>query len=147
MKKMFILLAVFLIAASTIPKLIPTQIYLPIVVKSEATPSPTPTITPTSTPWMTLTSTPAPGVPPEITFFSCNYISPYLYCYLDIKNVDQRPISDVVIDIYYDYQYGRRLNSGPGWIQPDATYSFSWNDYLYSKPQSVSAGIISWVVH
>jgi hypothetical protein len=107
--------------------------------KSVATPTPSPTNTPTPTS--------SPGAPPEITFLGCNYLSPYLYSFLDVKNVGGRPISDVAISIYYDWQYARQLNSGPGLIQPGDMYSFSWNDRIVTAPKDVSASIDSWIEH
>jgi len=139
MKKIISILALFLIAASFLPGYSIVKTYLPLVVKSIATPSPSPTITPTLTP--------SPGAPPEITYFTCNYISPFLYCFLDVKNVGDRPISDVVIKVYYDLQFARQLNSGPGLIQPGDKYSFSWNDRLWTIPTDVSASIDSWIDH
>ena len=139
MKKIISILVLFLIAAYIPRSYGVVKIYLPLVEKSIITATPSPTITPTPTP--------SPGAPPQITYFTCNYISPYLYCYLDVKNVGTRPISDVAISIYYDGQFARQLNSGPGLIQPGAIYSFSWNDRLTTIPTNVSASTDSWIEH
>jgi hypothetical protein len=147
MKKIISVLVLLLISATTLSNYATSKIYLPIAMKSKATPTPYVTLTPTPYLTATPTSTPFPGAPPEVTYFTCNYLSPYLYCYLDVKNVGGRPISNVAISIYYDSQFARELNSGSSLIQPGDTYSFSWNDRLVTPPNNVSASIDSWVEH
>ncbi len=144
MKKIISVLVLFLISATTLSNYATTKIYLPITMKSVATSTPTPTFSP---PVPTLTPTPAPGVPPAITYFYCNYFQPHVYCWLDIQNVDYRPISDVKISIFYDSVFARLLDSGADLIQPGETHSYVWNDYRYTSPMNVSASIDSWIMH
>jgi hypothetical protein len=146
----FICILILLIPIySTVAAALSYQNYLPVIQKYPA-PTPTPTPLLTATP-ITPTSTPAPGAPPKITYFNCIISGPpynyLLSCFLDVQNVGDRPISDVVIKIYYDGLYRRSLSSGSYWIQPGNKYTFVWTDTFVSPPTEVSASIDSWIVH
>jgi hypothetical protein len=137
MKMLMGVFVLLLIAVTTVSGFALNQTYLPIVMKSLPSATATPTPTPTT----------GPGTPPEITYLYCNYLNEYVYCWLDVKNVGARPISNVIINIYYDGIYARQLDSGSGWIQPGEIYGFTWSDHRIVPPNTVMAQLVSWIEH
>jgi hypothetical protein len=147
MKKIISVLVLLLISATTLSNYATSKIYLPIALKSKATPTPYVTLTPTPYLTATPTSTPTPGATPVIEGFFCMRAGYDLSCFGSIKNVGDRPISDVMIEIDWNNVFKEWVNSGTQLIQPGATKPFNTADPCYGDTPVVSASVYLWIEH